>query len=182
MTSPKLFIPLVALIFSLTQPVFSQTGPGGVGNATGASGQPQNVLWLKSDAGITQSSGFVDAWADQSGNNNHASGSGGTRPSYTGSDGNFNGLPSLTFPSTAASIFLLQVPDNDNLDNSSLFTAIFVMRPGSNVPSTNLGILSKRTALNTNQSYSFDVKDIKTEKDVKSLTEILSTLRGYINT
>lgn len=157
MTSPKLFIPLVALIFSLTQPVFSQTGPGGVGNATGANGQPQNVLWLKSDVGITSSGGFVDTWADQSGNSNNAVGSGATRPTYNATDANFNGLPSITFPNTAASIFLLQVPDNDNLDNTSAFTAMVVMRPTSNVPSTTLGVLSKRTGLNVNQSYSIDI-------------------------
>lgn len=160
MTSPKLLSPLVALIFSLTQPVFSQTGPGGVGNATGSSGQPQNVLWLKSDAGISQSGGLVDIWADQSGNSNDATGSGVTRPTFNATDANFNNLPSLTFPSTAASAFLLQVADNDNLDNTSTFTAFFVMRPTSNVPATNLAILSKRSAANTNQSYFFDITSV----------------------
>ncbi len=51
----------------------AQTGPGGVGNATGVNSQPINVLWLRSDAGITTSGSLVDVWADQSGKGNNAS-------------------------------------------------------------------------------------------------------------
>lgn len=154
MTSPKLLSPLVAFILSLTQPVFSQTGPGGVGNATGANGQPQNVLWLKSDAGITHSSGLVDGWADQSGNSNNAIGSGATRPTYNAVDGNFNGLSSLTFPNTAGNFFL-EVPDNDNLDNTSNLSVFFVTRPTS--ASTTVGVLGKRNGVGVNDSYYFQM-------------------------
>lgn len=148
---------LLALTLCLFETVHSQTGPGGVGNATGANGQPQNVLWLKSDVGITQSSGFVDGWADQSGNNNNATGSGATRPTFNASDVNFNGLPSLTFPNTASSNFFLQIADNDNLDDTDQLTIFVVLRPTSNVPATQLGLLSKRVGNNTNQSYYLEI-------------------------
>ncbi|WP_218022461.1 LamG-like jellyroll fold domain-containing protein [Chryseotalea sanaruensis] len=146
---------LLALILFLNQNIYSQTGPGGVGNSSGASSQPQNVLWLKSDAGISTSGGFVDGWLDQSGNNNHATATGGTRPTYTGSDTDFNNLSSVNFLNTAASNFFLRVADNDNLDNTDQLTVFVVLRPTSNVPNTTLGLLSKRTASNTDQSYYF---------------------------
>lgn len=54
----------------------------GVRDAMSAQSVPANsqvsvgselVLWLKADAGVTaDASGFVSAWADQSGNGNHA--------------------------------------------------------------------------------------------------------------
>jgi hypothetical protein len=152
----KLFYRVALFIFvSSYQLVFAQTGPGGVGNANGDAGQPQNVLWLRANSGISASGGFVDGWADQSGNGNNASGSGATRPTFNSSDANFNNLASITFPNTPASNFYLQIPDNDNLDNTSQLSVFFVIRPTS-VPAT-MGILSKRTAAGTNQSYFFTI-------------------------
>jgi len=52
------------------------------------------VLWLKADAGVTQSSGNVSAWADQTGNYPVA-GSGSGEPTYVSSD--VNGKPALRF-------------------------------------------------------------------------------------
>ncbi len=52
--------------------LYAQTGPGGVGNSTGAGGQPRNILWLRADLGTTIVTG-VSAWNDQSGNNNNFS-------------------------------------------------------------------------------------------------------------
>lgn len=149
MTSPKLFIPLVALIFSLTQPVFSQTGPGGVGNATGASGQPQNVLWLRAESGVTQS-GTVDSWADQSGNSLLATGSGGTKPSFVASDANFNNQPVIDFAATGTNKHLV-VADNDILDNTTGFSLFVVFR--TNLTAGNYALLSKRTTVGVDQSY-----------------------------
>jgi hypothetical protein len=139
---------LVTTIFGLG---FSQTGPGGVGNATGANGQPQNVLWLRGNTGISSSGGLVNSWGDQSGNGNNASGSGSTRPTYNASDANFNNLPSITFPSTASANFYLEVPDNDNLDNTSALSIFFIARPSA-TPAIN-GFISKRTSAGVNQSY-----------------------------
>lgn len=51
-------------------------------------------LWLKADAGVTQSGGTVSAWADQSGNGNDVTAL-TTGPAYTASA--INGHPGLTF-------------------------------------------------------------------------------------
>ena len=112
----------------------AQTGPGGVGNATGASGQPQNVLWLRANSGISASGpNFVDTWVDQSGNSNDATGITTTRPTFNATDVNFNNRPSITFPNTAAANFFLQVADNDNLDNTSGLTIFFIVRDRKSV-------------------------------------------------
>ncbi len=145
------FFALSIFLSTTSLVALSQTGPGGVGNANGATGQPQNVLWLRSNSGISSSAGLVDTWADQSGNGNNASGSGATRPTFTASDANFNSLPSISFPNTVAANFFLEVPDNDNLDNTSAMTIFYLARAVSN-PATN-GILSKRSSAGVNQSY-----------------------------
>ncbi len=73
----------------------AQTGPGGVGTSA------SNVLWLRADAGVTQSSGAVSQWNDQSGNNNHAL-LPGTIPTATPTFvvGSVNNYPSLDFDGT----------------------------------------------------------------------------------
>lgn len=172
---------LLAMLLSITQNSYSQTGPGGVGNATGASSQPQNVLWLKSDAGISTSAGLVDGWSDQSGNNNHATATGGTRPSYTANNADFNNLPSINFLNTANSNFFLRVADNDNLDNTDQLTVFVVLRPTSNIPNTTLGLLSKRTANNTDQSYYFSLTTNPRYQVVVG-TAAASNLNGTNNT
>lgn len=56
------------------------------------------LLWLRSDVGVTTSSGAVTAWADQSGNSNNATqGTGANRPTLTTSNANSGILPSITF-------------------------------------------------------------------------------------
>ena len=52
----------LTLYFSLS--LFSQTGPGGVGNST------DNVLWLESGAFTYGSTPYISSWNDQSGNGN----------------------------------------------------------------------------------------------------------------
>ena len=67
----KLTSLIVLFITIYTQTVvWAQTGPGGVGNSNGTSGQPRNVLWL--DAGsLSYSDGNdLSTWLDLSGNNN----------------------------------------------------------------------------------------------------------------
>ncbi len=127
----------------------AQTGPGGVGNATGANGQPVNVLWLKAGSGVVQS-GTVDSWADQSGNSLSAIGTGAFKPSYVGSDANFNNLPVINF-TPAGSGKNLSVADNDILDGGSGFSFFYVFRPTATA--ADYGILSKRTSNGVNQSY-----------------------------
>ena len=67
-------------------------------------------IWLDAAAGVTESSGSVSGWADQSGNSNDFSQLTGLRqPSYNASDSNFNNLPSISFDGS-----------NDVLQNTGL--------------------------------------------------------------
>lgn len=87
---------------------FAQTGPGGVGNGSGTSGQPLNKLWLRADAGTfidagvtpTVNTNLVRQWNDQSGNVAHATqGTAGNRPTYRTAI--LNGMPVLRFNGTS---------------------------------------------------------------------------------
>lgn len=149
---------IVASLVCCLSSALAQTGPGGVGNATGSGGQPTNVVWLRANSGITQTGGLVDLWVDQSGNSNDAAGAGATRPTFNATDANFNNLPTLTFPNTASSNFFLQIPDNDNLDNTNQLTVFFIVRPTSFTTPPN-GILSKRTSAGVNSSYVFQARN-----------------------
>jgi len=55
--------------------LYGQTGPAGIGNAGGTSGQPKNILWVRAnDLSLTDGTA-VNAWADSSGNGNDLSSS-----------------------------------------------------------------------------------------------------------
>ena len=89
------------------------------------------ALWLKADAGVTLSGSDVTAWADQSGNGNNASSSGGTRPTFVSNT--LNSKPVLRFDGagqkmaltssiggTAYTIFIV-CKNNDNTNGSMFF-------------------------------------------------------------
>lgn len=87
---------LFTLLISVN--IYSQTGPGGIGNNS------SNILWLKgdggayTDAGVTQASHGqqVQQWNDYSGNNNHATqGTAGNKPLFHVNSA--NGQPGLRF-------------------------------------------------------------------------------------
>lgn len=129
---------------------FGQTGPAGVGTGDGSSG-PQNVLWLRSDIGISESGGKVSGWADQSGNNLDASqATPALQADYTASNANLNGFPSINFGSSGG---YLTIGDDDLLDDTDGLTAIFVLRTPSSIGTE--GILSKRISNGNEQSYVF---------------------------
>lgn len=55
-------------------------------------------LWLRSDLGVTLVGSKVSAWADQSGNANHATqGTDAKRPTYTTGSATFRGYPRIDF-------------------------------------------------------------------------------------
>jgi len=100
------------------------------GRAAAAAFVPTDIaglkLWLKGDAGITQSGGTVSAWNDQSGNGNHyLQTTAGNRPSYTASA--IGGKPGITGAvgkylicateavgvSAARTVFIVAKPDVD---------------------------------------------------------------------
>lgn len=129
----------------------AQTGPAGVGNSGGTDGQPQNVLWLNSGIGITEASGLVSNWADQSGNGLDAiQGTGTLQPSFTANNANLNNQPTLSFTQNQS---YLGVADNTLLDNGNGFSFFIALRT-PNTANT-YGILNKRTGFNVDQSYRF---------------------------
>ncbi len=115
---------ILLLTLLITINIYSQTGPGGIGNNS------NNILWLKgdggayTDAGITQASHGqqVQQWRDCSGNNNHAvQAIVGNRPLFHGNSA--NGQPGLRF---TGDMFI----DGPNLaiPASSSYTYIMVFR------------------------------------------------------
>ena len=137
-------------LFGAFSNTYAQTGPAGIGSGDGSIA-PRNVLWLKADAGITQSSGKVSAWADQSGNGLNAAQANGTwQPTYTASNANLNNRPSINFGPTGSTNYNLAVNDNSLLDWSSAMSFFLVIRTES---SGVQGILNKRTGVGANQSY-----------------------------
>lgn len=88
----KIFILLSLLSISWIR-AFSQTGPGGVGNATGVNGHPLNLVWLDA-VNTTISDDSVSVWSDKSGNLNHLTNS-IFRPYYA--TGAINSLPAVRF-------------------------------------------------------------------------------------
>ncbi len=143
---------LLSIVFISLFPFLGlgQSGPAGVGTGDGSSG-PQNVLWLRSDIGISESGGKVSAWTDQSGNNLDASQSTpGLQADYTASNANLNGFPSINFGSSGG---YLTIGDDDLLDDTDGLTAFFVLRTPSSIGTE--AILSKRVANNNEQSYVF---------------------------
>lgn len=90
--------------------------PGSVANMT---------LWLKSDVGVTQSGGFVSAWADQSGlGNNYAQPTGSTQPAFVASA--INGLPGLTFDGVDDQ---MDGPLLSGLITASAYSLFIVLKP-----------------------------------------------------
>lgn len=148
-----LFVGCIALILSCYNSTLAQTGPGGVGNSTGSGGQPRNVLWLRADAGVVQSSGRVSSWADQSGNGLNASQATGTaQPLWTNSNTNMNNQASINFASGGGfSNVMLAIPDNDILDDGGGFSFFVAVRSATG--GGPMGILNKRTGADVNQSY-----------------------------
>lgn len=136
--------------------LYAQTGPGGVGSKDGSATQPQNVLWLNANTGVSTTGTDVNAWNDQSGNLNDAAGSGSTRPTYSATVATLNNQAALNFPNTASTVFSLRVPDADNLDNTSLLSVFYVIRPTR--VGADLGVISKRTGSGTEQSYVYTLR------------------------
>jgi hypothetical protein len=90
------------LVTAVTPSINGGLGPGGVGHTDGST---PLELWLDGDEGVFTNTGcttvaangnLVGCWADQSGNNNHATqGTGGTQPIYVTNA--LNGQPILQF-------------------------------------------------------------------------------------
>jgi hypothetical protein len=86
-------------------------------------------LWLAADRGVTQASGLVSAWADQSGNGNDVVQSNGAqKPTFTASS--IGGKPALTFAYNATNILLENTTSNPIAAGGDRYVFV-VMKPGS---------------------------------------------------
>ncbi|MEA3317221.1 MAG: hypothetical protein U9R54_04630, partial [Bacteroidota bacterium] len=70
---------LISILIAFNFTLFAQSGPGGVGNSDGTSGQPKNILWLDANYLGLNNDDNVSQWSDRSGNDNHATQGTGTR-------------------------------------------------------------------------------------------------------
>lgn len=85
------------VVFGTVPGAVAQSGPGGVGDATGSGSQPTNTLWLRAgDFSLTDGDEITSAWQDQSGNNDDATfNEDGSAMTYQ--TGVVNGLPVVRF-------------------------------------------------------------------------------------
>ncbi|MEM7537240.1 MAG: VCBS repeat-containing protein, partial [Chloroflexota bacterium] len=107
----------IPAVFTLTQ-----KAPGGV---------TDNLqLWLKADAGVTESGVSVSVWADQSGNGKDASqATAGNQPTYV--VGGVNGRPVVRFDGTDDYLDTLLDIDTDVMDKVGIFAVFKVSETGS---------------------------------------------------
>lgn len=113
---------LVALSFS----ALGQTGPAGIGNATGVNGQPENIIWFDAARLNLNNNEPVEHLTDFSGNENHAEQSVvAARPQFL--TGQLNGQPAISFD--GSDDFM---PFNGNVIASSDYTVLFVGKRRSN--------------------------------------------------
>ncbi|EGV44127.1 T9SS type A sorting domain-containing protein [Bizionia argentinensis JUB59] len=139
---------LFIAIFFFTNPLLSQTGPGGVGNNT------TNGLWLKADDVNLANGEGVTTWQDASGNANHANQTVSTgRPTFK-SVSTFNNYPSIDFDGNND---WLRVEDADILDGTTSINYFTVVKPkGLGSSQSVQAIVSKRNGYNTsNNQYAY---------------------------
>jgi hypothetical protein len=123
----------------------SQTGPGGVGNAT------TNGLWLRADILTLENGDPVSLWSDDSGNGNNAEQlTPGIQPIFN-TVGSMNGLPTVQFDGNNDE---MAVADSPILDGTPGITYYAVIRP-LNLNGSPRGILGKRITFTIPTEYSY---------------------------
>ena len=168
-----LAIILLALLFPTY--MFSQTGPGGVGNVS------TNGLWLKAD-GLSLSNGDdVSSWQDISGNNNDANQTIDTeRPTFI-SNSTFNNYPSVDFNGVRD---WLKVDDADILDGTSEITYFSIFKPKGLYSSNDVhAIVGKRTTYNisSNYAYTFFLYNNKLTNDIVTNNNRYNSSASFAN-
>ncbi|WP_176223774.1 T9SS type A sorting domain-containing protein [Marivirga sericea] len=121
--------------------VNGQTGPAGIGNATGASGQAENFLWLDASTIGVADGADVANWSDISGNGTvFSASSSGNLPDYQLSA--INGLPVVDFDDTNSE--RLVVNPFNNMASDEISTIIVFATANNNeavlsyaIPSSN---------------------------------------------
>lgn len=144
----KKWVFVVFISFSCV-PVFSQTGPAGVGTPS------TNVFWIKGDKGTSTTTNGVaiSSWADQSGNSIHVGQSTAVQqPSFATNV--LNGFPAILFDNNSGTgqNDFLTAPDHPLLDNTpgySFFTTTKMNAIGGDARC----IISKRTAIDIDEAF-----------------------------
>jgi len=125
----KLFYFNLFVLFFSFSILNAQTGPGGVGNSDGSSGQPEMILWLDASNLSLSNGDFVTSWSDLSGNNNDLNQiTGGRQPLFQAAG--IGGKPSVLFDGND----LLIGPASNTLLNGTteVLSAIVVFSTSSN--------------------------------------------------
>ena len=113
---------LVLVFFGLN--LNAQTGPGGVGNNAGISGQPTNKIWFDASMLSLSNNSPVNTWTDRSGNNNDGIQTVSTRrPEFR--TGQINGLPAVIFDPTGGAGNEDCIPFDGSVIANSDYTVIF---------------------------------------------------------
>jgi len=168
---------LAIWLLALLSPIytFSQTGPGGVGNAS------TNGLWLKVDDLELLDGEAVSNWQDASGNNNDANQTiTGEQPSFISSS-SFNNYPSVDFNGVRN---WLKVDDADILDGTTGITYFSVFKPKGLYTSNNVhAILGKRLtySVNSNYSYTFFLYNNKLTTDIVTSNNRYTSSASFSN-
>ncbi|RYM33885.1 T9SS type A sorting domain-containing protein [Brumimicrobium glaciale] len=136
---------VILILFLIPTVLFSQFGPGGVGNSS------NNGLWLKADDINLSHGTLVERWDDRSGNNNHAINSDIAEQPVFRSSSSINGRPSVYFDGALDQMI---IADDDILDGTSGITFLTVIRP-DNLDSAPRGVLGKRTNQGTSSDYAY---------------------------
>ena len=160
---------LIALSF-FYNPLFAQTGPGGVGQST------SNGLWLKADALNIANGMGVSQWLDSSGNSNDANQTEQVARPLFNSVSTFNNYPSLSFDGLND---WLVVDDADILDGSSSIDIFAVFKPkGHGAQREVQTILAKRDSYHqtsANSAYAFFFWNKKLTVDVNTNNDRFDT-------
>ncbi|QIZ72379.1 DUF4347 domain-containing protein [Oxynema aestuarii] len=128
-------------------------GPGGVGTTDGTS---TLELWLKGDAGVTQTANAVSAWGDQSGNGvSLDQPTAASQPTYNATG--LNNQPTLTFDGTDD---YLETAFNANL-NSPQFD-LFVVTKATGGAGTFRSVITSREVTPEARGYSLYAADVNT--------------------
>ncbi|MGB0521333.1 MAG: T9SS type A sorting domain-containing protein [Flammeovirgaceae bacterium] len=154
---------LLICSFLLAPGLVAQTGPGGVGNSTGASGQPQTFFWYKlSDLGLADNAS-ITSLTDYSGNGvnlGNTALSGTNTPTFQSDAGNtLNGLAIGTF------------------SNSRLVSTV------SSFPTSEITtFVVYNTSANGDGLLSYDANDgVANDNDYLLFINSDNTLRVYVN-
>ncbi|MEQ9441603.1 MAG: T9SS type A sorting domain-containing protein [Cyclobacteriaceae bacterium] len=179
---------LLPLLIGIGYTTYAQTGPGGVGNANGSGGQPENILWLDAASLSLTNGASIASWPDQSGNDLHFGPLGADATPVFQNNGLFSGNHAVArFDGTER---YLKLDDNDKLDGNLSSLTILIVSRSAVLDGRPRGLFSKRLSTDSQESYSaftysgnnmnFDIRNSSDNRMASSIA--LNTTTDYIHT